>query len=159
MKKPLAKQRLWGPRGVSEIFISNALSYYPNNFIWIFEFDTFRSNKKKIDFEQSIWNLEFWAQRAEIYLLGWVVKSKKLKYFDFLMCIFLFYIESDVIFRAGCECLSQIYFYFLFLILTINIFIQYPVYCIEIVKKFAGKKWRPLVLVGTTRLGNKTIKQ
>ena len=74
MKKPLAKQRLCGPRGVS---------YYPNNFIRIFEFDTFRSNKKKIDFEQSIWNLEFWAQRAEIYLLGWVVKSKKLKYFDF----------------------------------------------------------------------------
>ena len=89
MKKPLAKQRLCGPRGVSEIFISNALeSYYPNNFIQIFEFDTFRSNKKKIDFEQSIWNLKFWAQRAETYFLGWVVKSKKMKYFDFLMCNF-----------------------------------------------------------------------
>ena len=69
-------------------FSSLMHAYYPNNFIQIFEFDTFRSNKKKIDFEQSIWNLKFWAQRAETYFLGWVVKSKKLKYFDFLMCIF-----------------------------------------------------------------------
>ena len=116
--KNLLQSNAFGVQGECLKFSSlmHALSYYPNNFIRIFEFDTFRSNKKKMDFEQSIWNLEFWAQRAETYFLGWVVKSKKLKYFDIFMCIFFhFKLKMTLFFEPAVNVCLKFSFIFYFL--------------------------------------------